>query len=80
MNKFELHLAYKKDTAQEFTPMEALAFWSRKGFDIILDSDDLDHRIIDKMKICEPEKEQRIEFVDPDYHNWIEEKLMDLMK
>jgi hypothetical protein len=71
---------YKKDTAQEFAPMKALAFWSRKGFDIILDSNDLDYRIIDKMKNCEPEKEQRIEFVDPDYHNWIEEKLMELMK
>ena len=80
MNKFELRLAYKSDTSKTYEPMEAMAFWSRKGFDIILDSDDLDQRIIDKMHNCEVGKEQRIEFVDPDYHNWIEEKLMELLK
>ena len=80
MNKFELHLAYKSETSNTFTPMEALAFWSRKGFDIILDSEDLDYRIISMMENCEVGKEKRIEFPDPDYCNWLEEKVIELTK
>lgn len=80
MNKFELHLTYKNETSKEFTPMEALAFWSRKGFDIILDSEDIDGRIVMMMENCEVGKEKIIEFPDPDYVEWLEEKLMELLK
>lgn len=80
MNKIELHLMYKSETSQTYEPMTAIAFCQRNSFDITLDSDDLDERIFAMMPHDNTGRDTTIEFVDPDYHKWIEEKLMELLK
>ena len=60
--------------------MECQAYMTRKSFDIILDSDETDERIVAMMPHDNTGRNTTLEFVDPDYHNWIEEKLMELLK
>jgi hypothetical protein len=80
MNQTELHLKYKSETARAFEPITALAFISKKSFDVILDSTDIDSRILEMLPQDNSGRQEYIEFVDPDYHKWCEEKLMELLK
>lgn len=80
MNKFELHLMYKNETANTQEPVTAVAFISKKSFDVILDSSDyIDPRIMEQLPQDNSGREATLEFPDPDYHKWLEEKLMSIL-
>jgi hypothetical protein len=85
MNKFELHLYYKSETSKTFKPIEADAYFKKlfqnqADCDIVLDADEIDSRIIDMLPAKPFGRHYTISFVDPDYHKWLEEKLMELLK
>jgi len=81
MNKFELHMMYKSETALAHDPVTAVAFISRKSNDIILDSSDyIDERIIKQFPQDNSGREATLEFPDPKYHEWLENKIIDLIE
>lgn len=78
MNKFELHLMYKNETSKTHEDMEAQAYMTKKSFDIILDSDEIDPRIVNMMPHNNTGQTTTLTFADPEYHLWLESKLMEL--
>jgi hypothetical protein len=80
MNQFELHLMYKNETSFAHEPITAVAFISKKSKDIILDSSDyIDPRIIEQLPHDNSGREATIEFPDPEYHKWIESKIIEMI-
>ena len=76
MNKFELRLKYKAETSQAAKPMTAYARCGKYG-DVILDQYECDPRIV--ALLAENGEQREISFPDPKYHQWLEEKLMELL-
>ena len=79
MNKFELHLMYKNETSKTHEDMEVQAYMTKKSFDIILDSDEIDQRIVDMMPQDNTGRNTTLTFADPEYHIWLENKLMEML-
>ncbi len=80
MNHFELHLLYKSETSFAHNPIMATAYFAKKTFDVVIDSDNLDPRILAKMEGVEDGQEREIVFIDPFYHNWLELKVIELIQ
>ena len=74
MNRLELRMKYKADTAQSPDAIDCYARIGSRG-DVIIDGDGVDQYICDKIK-----QTASIEIPDPDYVKWLEEKLMELLK
>lgn len=79
MNKTELHLLYKSDTSFKYEPIECTVYLAKKTFDVVIDRDTLDPRILAQIDGNDTEREMEIQFVDPIYHEWIENKLCELL-
>lgn len=77
MNRLELRMKYKEDTAQSSEPITCYARCA-KDFTIIIDSEDCDERIT--QMLAHNGKQTEISFPDPEYHKWLEETLMELLK
>jgi len=75
MTKIELQMRYKAETAFSAEPISAWGRFGKFG-DLILDSYELDARIPEMIKGNSGE----FIFPDPEYHKWMEEKLMELLK
>jgi len=73
MNKLELRMKYKAETAQSAESIDCYARIGRMG-DVIFDGYGVDQFIIDRIK-----QTANIEIPDPDYLNWLEEKVMELL-
>jgi hypothetical protein len=67
-------MKYKEDTGQTSEMIDCYARIGKMG-DVILDADGLDEKFIMNVRdnCC-------IEIPDPDYVNWLEEKVMELLK
>jgi hypothetical protein len=77
MNKIELHLRYKNDTSKTECP---LTLWVKKQNDnIILDQAKIDPRIKDMISGYKRYFDE-IQFPDPEYHEWLENTLIELLK
>ena len=79
MNKLELRMKYKEDTANSAEPITAYARMGKFG-DVILDQCDIDERIIAQLPHDNSGRQREISFPDPEYNKWLEEKLMELLK
>jgi 16S rRNA G966 N2-methylase RsmD len=79
MNKFELHLMYKNETSQTHEDMESQAYMTKRSFDIILDSAEIDPRIVAMMPHNNTEQTTTLIFADPEYHKWLENKVIELL-
>lgn len=79
MNKIELHLLYKNETSESHEDMEVQAYMTKKSFDIILDSDEIDQRIVDMMPHNNTGQNTTLTFADPEYVKWMENKLLELI-
>lgn len=79
MNKLELRMKYKEDTANSAEPITAYARMGKFG-DVILDQCDIDERIIAQLPHDNSGSQREISFPDPEYNKWLEEKLIELMK
>lgn len=78
MNRLELRMKYKEETAQEAEPITVYARMGKFG-DVIVDQCDIDERIVAQLPHDNSGNQCKISFPDPDYHNWLEEKLMELL-
>jgi len=72
-------MKYKADTAQSAELVTAYARMGRHG-DIILDQYKIDERIVAQLPQDNSGNSCEISFPDPEYHKWLEEKLMELLK
>jgi hypothetical protein len=73
MNRLELRMKYKAETAQSAESIDCSARIGRMG-DVIIDGGGVDQFICDRIK-----QTASIEIPDPDYLEWLEEKLMELL-
>lgn len=75
MNRLELRMRYKAETAQKSEPLTAYAKRGRYGA-VILDEYCLDERFL---AMTEDKGTTEIELPDPSYTEWLEEKVIELL-
>lgn len=78
MNTLELRLKYKADTSFSAEPVTAYGRIGKYG-DVILDGYECDPRILAQLPQDNSGHQREITFPDPEYHRWLEEKLMSLL-
>jgi hypothetical protein len=74
MNRLELRMRYKAETALTSEVVDCFARVGRMG-DVILDQYSLDDGFVEKIRVS-----QQLQIPDSDYVNWLEEKLMETLK
>ena len=76
MNKTELHLKYKNETSFSAKPINVFARINYRG-DGVIDRDYSDYEFF---QLLDKEREVNIDLPNPEYHKWLEEKLLELLK